>query len=186
MYRRNKNDQLKAKYKTAENKFSSAVDRFNTAKENEVINSGNIGSFYSYVNSKLVTKSGVGALKNSSGQLVHDDEEKASVLNECYSNIFTKDDGVLPDFPPKVVNAALDTVDFNCSVVYRQLQELKAKASSGPDGLSAVFLKKISPFFVIAVINSVQLFVQLWRFARHLEAGKCHANFQKGSDKRPK
>jgi hypothetical protein len=146
LYKRNRNDQLKARYKAAEAKFSAVVDKFNTAKENDLINNGNLGSFYSYVNSKLVTKSGVGALKDSNGVLMYDDIDKAKVLNECYSNIFTTDNGIIPDFPAKVPSDVhLSNVGFSSDTIYRYLTQLKAKTSSGPDGLSAVFLKHLAP-----------------------------------------
>ena len=71
--------------------------------------------------------------------------EKAQLLNESYGLMFTADDGVIPDFPNKFEGQCdLDNIDFNSSVVYKQLRQLKPKTSSGPDGLSAMFLQKLS------------------------------------------
>lgn len=146
LYKRMKNDSLKARYKAAEDKFSSAVKSFNAAKENEVINNGNLGSFYRYVNNKLVTKSGVGALKDSNGCLVYDDINKAEVLNESYGKVFTADNGILPDFPTKVVcDAELNSINFDCYKVFKHLTQLPPKKSGGPDGLGAQFLKNLAP-----------------------------------------
>ena len=83
LYERHKNKQLKARYEAAELKFASAVDSFNVAKETQVINNGNIGAFD--INNKLVTKTGVAALKDSNAALVHDDADKLTILNQCYS-----------------------------------------------------------------------------------------------------
>ena len=55
LYKRCRNKQLLDKYKSAEDKFSLAVNCFNAAKENEIIDSNNIGAFYKYINNKLVT-----------------------------------------------------------------------------------------------------------------------------------
>ena len=144
LYKRFRNEQLKAKYKAAEKKFALAVNSFDAAKENEIINSGNVGTFYKYINNKLVTKSGVGALKDVNGVMVHEDAEKARVLNECYGNVFTVDNNVIPDFPNKQVQAELRDVDFNCDIVYKHLRNLKPKTSCGPDSLNAVFLKNLA------------------------------------------
>jgi len=150
LYKHNKTDNLKARYKAAEAKFSSAVDAFNTSKENELINNGNIGAFYSYINNKLVTKSGIGALKDTNGVLVHEDLDKASVLNEFYGNVFTIDNGIIPDFPSKVADGTeLNNIDFNFSIVFKHLTQLKAKSSRGPDGLTAMFIKNLAPSLCI-------------------------------------
>jgi len=146
LYKHNKTEQLKIKYKAAEAKFSSAVDSFNARKENDLINNGNLGAFYSYVNNKLVTKSGVGALKDNDGVLVHNDVGKARVLNECYSNVFVQDNDILPDFPSKVpTDIGLSDIEFNFNNVYKHLRQLKSKTSFGPDGLTSMFLKNLAP-----------------------------------------
>ena len=75
----------------------------------------------------------------------HDDADKSTILNQCYSNVFTYDNNIIPDFPPKVVEAALADIDFNSSMVFRHLSRLRAKTSCGPDGLNAVFLKNLAP-----------------------------------------
>jgi len=146
LYKQYKTENLKAKYKAAERKFSAAVESFNEAKENEIIKSANLGSFYRYINNKLVTKSGVGALKDSNGDLVHDDSDKALVLNDFYSNVFTKDNKVLPSFQSRVKgDVNLNNTDFNSAIVYKHLRQLKSKPSSGPDGLTSFFLKNLAP-----------------------------------------
>jgi len=44
----------------------------------------------------------------------------------------------------KTTNININNIDFNSSVVYKHLRQLKPKTSSGPDGLSALFLKNLS------------------------------------------
>ncbi len=146
LYKRYKTDQVKTKYKAAEAKFSSAVYAFNDAKENELIKNGNIGSFYNYVNNKLVTKTGVSALKDSNGILVHEDADKARVLSETYGKMYSVDNGIIPEFPARISDdVEINSIDFNRSTVYRHLRKLKPKTSSGPDGLSAAFLRNLAP-----------------------------------------
>ena len=47
--------------------------------------------FWHYVNSKSKTKTGVQSLKNDKGELVEGDKEKADILNQFFSSVFTKD-----------------------------------------------------------------------------------------------
>jgi len=146
LYKRHKTDQLKAKYKTAEAKFNDAVALHISAKENELINKGNLGAFYKYVNNKLVTKSGVGPLKDSNGLLVFDDCDKAEVLSQFYNGVFTQDNDSLPDFPQRVgENIELHNVQFGADIVFKHLSKLKPNSSGGPDGLPALFLKNLAP-----------------------------------------
>lgn len=99
LYKKYKSPTLHAKYKTACDKCKNAYNKFILAKENALIENGNLGSFYRYVNSKIVCKSGVSVLKSSDGEFVYDDATKAKLLNDFYSSVFVVDNGVLPNFP---------------------------------------------------------------------------------------
>jgi len=46
-----------------------------------------LGSFYRYVNSKLVHKTGLGVLIEN-GSYVYDDQTKARILNDFYTSVF--------------------------------------------------------------------------------------------------
>ena len=48
-------------------------------KESDVVSAENLGTFYRFVNKKLTCKTGVGALYDTNGNLVTDDEQKANV-----------------------------------------------------------------------------------------------------------
>jgi len=42
-----------------------------------LVDNGNIGRFYKYVNNQLVAKTGAGVIKDQSGYTLHDDKDKA-------------------------------------------------------------------------------------------------------------
>jgi len=114
-------------------------------KENALIEKGNLGSFYKYVNSRLVFKSGVGILTTGDGTFVYDDETKAKLLSEFYSSVFVNDDGILPVFTSRVDNdCELNDISFTPDAIYKHLSGLTPKAAGGPDGLAAVFLKNVA------------------------------------------
>jgi len=71
-----KTDTLKAKFKLAETICKEAYTTYVTSKENGLIKGGNLGSFYRYVNSKLVHKTGIGVLTEN-GSHIYDDQTKA-------------------------------------------------------------------------------------------------------------
>jgi len=59
------------------------------SKENGLIEGGNLGSFYRYVNSKLVHKTGIGVLIDN-GSYIYDDQTKAKILNDFYACFYNR------------------------------------------------------------------------------------------------
>jgi len=142
LYRQHRTDALRDKYKAACDKCRSVYIKYVISRENELIEKGNLGSFYRYVNSKLVFKSGIGVLKDNDGVFIYDDETKANLLNDFYSSVFITDNNVLPNFPSRVADdCELSDVRFTPDVIYKHLVKLKPKTGGGPDGLAAMFLK---------------------------------------------
>jgi hypothetical protein len=123
----------------------AAIDRFVSKKENELITGGRIGDFYKYVNNKIVSKSGVGILKNDTGETVIEDADKAELLNKFFSSVFTVDNNIIPLLPTTVdLPKTLGEVNFSFDKVLKVLRGLKAKHTVGPDGLTTFFLKNVS------------------------------------------
>jgi len=82
-------DALKVKFKLAETKCKEAYATYVTRKENGVIEGGNLESFYGYVNSKLVHKTGIGVLIDI-GSYIYDDQTKAKILNDFYASVYNR------------------------------------------------------------------------------------------------
>ena len=61
----------------------------NKQVEQSIINKKNLGSFYRFVNGKLLCKSGVGPLKAKSGELIVDDY-RPIYLTSCFSKTFER------------------------------------------------------------------------------------------------
>jgi len=145
LYKQYKTDELLAKYKASCDKCKNTYYQYVLSKENALIENGNLGSFYRYVNSKLVFKSGVGVLKDSNGVFIYDDIAKAKLLNDFYSSVFVSDNNILPAFPQRVPDdCELSNVEFTPDVVFRHLSELNAKSGGGPDGLTSVLLINVA------------------------------------------
>jgi len=145
LYKKFHTDGTKAQYVRCDKLCKVAIDRFITKKENNLVSGGRVGDFYKYVNNKIVNNTGVGMLKNNNGESVVNAADKAELLNEFFSSVFTHDNHIIP--PVLVVSNSSDSleeVDFSFIKIFRVLKDLKAKHTVGPDGLSTFFLKNIS------------------------------------------
>jgi hypothetical protein len=81
LYKKFKTDSLKKRYYNYDNLCENAIIDYYNKLESELIDSGDLGAFYRYVNNKIVCDSGVAALKDSRGEIVVDSTAKAELLN---------------------------------------------------------------------------------------------------------
>ena len=63
-----------------------------------MISDGRLGNFYKYINKLFNGSNAIAPLKNSDGQLVYDNSNKAVPLNEYFSSVSTVDSSVIDDF----------------------------------------------------------------------------------------
>ena len=132
----------KAVYHDMAVRCRSAVNKFNAAKELELIRKNNIGSFYNFVNRKLHPKRFECELKREDGSMTDDCGEKAHIFNNFFATVFTQDNGCTPELPRRVgVDTCLTSVTFTPTIVRRTICKLKPTLSSGVDGISDFFLK---------------------------------------------
>ena len=95
--------------------------------------------FYN-VNKKLNGSNNIAPLRDHDGNLVYTDDQKATLLNEYFSNIYTEDNGtVCLDALPEKVDGDMPPVFFTPDMVNKYIRKLNGKGSGGPDGLPAVF-----------------------------------------------
>ena len=91
--------------------------------------------FWKYTNSRLKSKQGIMALKDTDGTLCTDDEGKAKILNNFFATVFTDED--TSSIPALSVSEAtcLDDLDLSRVAVKKCLDNLKTTSSPGPDGV---------------------------------------------------
>ena len=99
--------------------------------------SKNLGRFYKFVNARLANKNGIGTLKNSSGEAVTNDTDRANLLNEYFSSVNVPDDGVLPNFSDRSGGGKLDNITFNRNVIIKAIKKLKPQLICGSRWLSS-------------------------------------------------
>ena len=99
--------------------------------ERNVVDAGNSGQFFKYVNRKLGRSYNIGILKNSDGSDVTTDVGKANLLNSFFSSVNTQDNGVQLTFPPRVEDGIkLETIRFTPDALIRACKKVKPTVSS--------------------------------------------------------
>ena len=142
----NKTPELNSKYKSIANQRRLEIYKFETHKEERILQSNNLGAFYNFVNKKLSSKTGVAPPKDKNGNLLLSDIEKANLLNEYFRSVFTNDNGNLPPFPSRISPdcQGLDDVDISPTIVQRITSKLKKHSAAGPDNLPSIFFRNTS------------------------------------------
>ena len=78
------------------------------------------------------------------GSLASDDEEKAVLLNNFFSSVFTRENlSNIPTFPDRDFASTLTTINFDTAKILKVLQSLDQSKSPGPDGIHIKVLKEL-------------------------------------------
>ena len=102
-------------------------------------------AFWSYVNSKTKTRSGVPNLNRQNGSTALTDIDKAEELNNFFQSVFTLEgDGALPPPPDYGIAETLDDIVFSKEDVKNMLDNLNVNKAPGPDGIGPLILKTAS------------------------------------------
>jgi len=90
---------LLEEYRNARRNCRQLVNEYEARREAAVVNSGNLGKFYRFVNMQLHCKSGVGALydRKCNRNVASD---KANLLNDYFASVGVIDDGKQTSVPP--------------------------------------------------------------------------------------
>ena len=133
-----------------------------------------IGDFYKYANQKLSCKSGIGALRDSFGNLISDPVTQANCFNDFFSSVFTLDNNIMPAIIPRVPdNVSLNSINFTTPGVFKILKKLNEKSAGGPDLLPPMYftqkhclihsITSIASIFELFFINS--FLPKIWKLS---------------------
>ena len=133
--------------------------------------------FWNYVQSKSKTKSTIPDLykDETKEQVTESDKEKANVLADLFTSVFTKDPGSkMPDIEPKHVPVLNDIVKTR-ELVKKKFDNLKVNKSPGPDLLHPRLLKELSDVLSYSLIYYIQKVCRLGNLTRRMEMRKYYS-----------
>eukprot|EP00794_Sanderia_malayensis_P002671 gene2671-3090_t len=111
----------------------------NIANESKI----NPKAFYNYARSKFKTKSSIPDLDIQGGGKTSGEKQKANVLNEFFSSVFTREDtSSIPDFPQHEIAEEMKSLKVTGEMVLKKLKKLNPNKSGGMDGISPRVLQE--------------------------------------------
>ena len=145
LYKRLKqNKELKEQHKKLSYDYDKEVSKWYDYVENKVCSSQNPSSFYKYANKKMKTINSLPPLIDQNGNLITDDQTKANIFNEVFQSVYCTDNGNPLKLTSRInVDETLNNILIEEVIIKNLLQKLAPKTSKTPDGLPAIFLKKV-------------------------------------------
>ena len=120
-------------------------------------------SFWSYTRSKLRTKSGIAPLLSNpenKDSLVFDDKDKADVVQNQFSSMFTQEpEGDIPRLAPRT-DAKVNNIHVTAEMVLELLKTLKINKSCGPDDIHPMMLKELAELLASPVATLFNMSIQ--------------------------
>ena len=156
LYKKTRSASILTRYKNCCSDCRREVHLSAVRRESQLLDDNNLGKFFRFCNSKLNSRTNVGAIKLQNGQITCDPQLKAETINNYFSSVFSLDNGSIstPSASPdpsdalscsnanNVTKPRCHKVDFNSHVVLHSLGKLASKTSCGPGQIPAIFLKK--------------------------------------------
>ena len=133
-------------YAKARNQVRQATRKFVKERESLLAKEAksNPKAFFRYVTDKTKSKEQIAKLIQQDGTFTETDLEKAKVLNQFFSSVFTKDTtDDLPYFKTHS-NAGIDQVNIGQEDMLKALKSMKINKSPGPDEIHPRVLKELA------------------------------------------
>ena len=100
---------------------------------------------FNYAKRKMKTKTGIADLTKEDGTLASSSEEKANVLNDFFSSVFTLEDTThMPATPEPTPMKPITSIRITESEVRKRLDKLNPTKATGPDGIPPRLLQELS------------------------------------------
>ena len=100
---------------------------------------------FSYAKKKMKTKSGIADLIKSDNTMASSSKDKANVLNDFFSSVFTREDrSYIPDFPRASYNVPIADMSITIEDVRKKLDALNPNKATGPDEIPPRLLKELA------------------------------------------
>ena len=132
-------------YKSARNQAKAELRKAKYEYEKDLSNKIKTDNklFWSYVRSKMKTKSSLGELEMPNGDLTSDSQEKSDFLNNFFVSVF-EEEGTenIPDFPDRPFSEPLYSFEITENLLEKAIDKVKETKSKGPDNIHPMLIKK--------------------------------------------
>ena len=158
----------------------------------------NAKKFFRYINSKKHIRSGIGPLKDGTGNLVTDDQNMASMLNDYFSSVFNipaeaghittnninanNESGSIPTISAE---QTLNNFEVTTEEVLKALNDMKTNKSPGPDNIYPRVLKETKLEIVNALKTVFNLSLSQGSVPADWKAANVTPIFKKGDRNTP-
>lgn len=147
-YLRTREGEDYTKYCKARNKARKATRKALKYYEREIAKNAkkNPKAFYKLVNSKTKVASSVSELHTSDGKTASTDRDKAEVLNDYFSSVFTvENESDIPDIQVNdVPETPLSDINFDRDDVIKRMKTLNGNKATGPDNIYPKMMKELA------------------------------------------
>ena len=177
-YRNLMSDRNYDAYKTARNKVKTELRKAKYDYEKDIASKIKTDNklFWSYVRSKMKTKSSLGELETPSGELTSDSQEKANILNKFFASVF-EDEGSenLPDFENRPSTEPLCNTEITEELITKAIDKLKPTKVQGPDNIHPKLIKECKKSLKTPLKN---VYLNHWRRVNYQAYGNrtCFSN----------
>ena len=140
--------------------------------------------FWKYVRSKTKATSGVSALKKENGEMTKEDNEKAEILNNYFSSVFTEENLTNIPFIAEAENsdgATLTDVVITPAAVKDKLSKLNVNKAQGPDGIPPRVLKELAEELSVPYCKLFNKSIQSGHVPEDWKTAPVTAIFKKGN-----
>ena len=136
------NLKLRSEYRECVHSWRHILHCDQIDKEQRIIDAGDAGVFYRYVNDRITNRSCIGAVMEN-GVVITDNLDKANAFNSYFSTVGISDNGVVPQCIGVTLSSILDSVTIDESDVLSSISRLKNTLSAGPDNFPPLLFKKL-------------------------------------------
>ena len=121
--------------------YTKAVKRLHKNSKMKLLKLGQNG-FYKHINKRLKSRSVIPTMSDDFYTMYVKDIEKVNGFLHVFKEVFTVDNGVLPNFPHEML--CEDFIDLSPNNVSKYLRFANILSAAGADGFPGVFLASLS------------------------------------------
>ena len=187
-YKRSKSDpSAKSTYKKYEKQYKKEIKQHMRHLEEKVISSRNRNGLYSYINRKLHTPSSIPPLKKD-GAIIIDANHKANLFNDCFTDVFIKDNNVTPSLLNSTNSnpiSQMPDIFITPTDIRKAISNLKNHASRTPEDIPAIFVKNTAEHLIYPLTILFNHSLKLGKVPHHWKEAIIIPIHKKGSKNNP-